>query len=71
MDKLRNIKLDENKTDIYNTILELHQLTDKISSDNKLEDALDHLKLTRLGLDLLGADGNCPLCDTSWEIPQS
>ena len=67
LDKLRNIKLDENKTDIYNTILELHQLTDKISSDHKLEDALNHLKLTRLGLDLLGADGNCPLCDTSWK----
>ena len=36
-----------------------------------MEDALDHLKLTRLGLDLLDPEGNCPLCDTPWETRES
>ncbi len=67
MDKLQNIKSDENIKNIDNIIHKLQDLKVKISSDHKLEDALDHLKLTRLGLGLLNADDNCPLCDTSWE----
>ena len=67
LDKLQNIKSDENIKNIDNIIHKLQDLKVKISSDHKLEDALDHLKLTRLGLGLLNADDNCPLCDTSWE----
>ena len=66
-DKLQYIKSDNNRESIRNIDLELRELTSKISSDHDLEDALDHLKLTRLGLELLDPDGNCPLCDTPWE----
>jgi recombinational DNA repair ATPase RecF len=64
--KLQNIKSDENIENMGNIIQELYELNLKISSDHKSEDAYDHLKLTRVGLDLLYDEGKCPLCDTSW-----
>ncbi len=67
LEKLYEINSDKNKESLSNIDLELRELKTKISSDNRMEDALDHLKLTRLGLDLLGQEGSCPLCDTPWE----
>jgi AAA15 family ATPase/GTPase len=67
IDKLRNIKTDKNKENIRNIDMELRDLKAKISSDHNMGDALDHLRLTRLGLDLLGHEDSCPLCDTPWE----
>ncbi len=67
LDKLKNIKSNENREDLHDINLELSELKAKISSDHNLEDTLNNLKLTRLGLDLLGTDGSCPLCNTAWE----
>ncbi len=67
IDKLQKIKSDENRENIRNIELELCELKVKISSDHNLKDALNKLKLTRLGLDLLDTDGICPLCDASWK----
>ena len=67
LDKLQNIKSENNRESIRSIDLELRELISKISSDHNLKDALDHLKLTRLGLELLDPNGNCPLCDTPWE----
>jgi len=67
LDKLYNLRSEENKDNIHNIDLELRELKAKISSDHLMEDALDHLKLTRLGLDLLGFEGSCPLCDAPWK----
>jgi energy-coupling factor transporter ATP-binding protein EcfA2 len=67
LDNLQNIKSDRNRKNIGNIDFELRDLKTKISSDHNIGDALDHLKLTRLGLDLLGPEGSCPLCDTLWE----
>ena len=47
--------------------MNLRDLKTKISSDNNMGDALNHIRLTRLGLDLLSPEGSCPLCDTPWE----
>ena len=65
--KVHEINSDKNKESLSNIDLELRELKAKISSDHRMEDALDHLKLTRLGLDLLGTKSSCPLCDTPWE----
>ena len=65
--KVHEINSDKNKESLSNIDLELRELKAKISSDHRMEDALDHLKLTRLGLDLLGPESSCPLCDTPWE----
>ena len=67
LEKLHEINSDKNKESLSNIDLELRELKTKISSDHRMEDALDHLKLTRLGLNLLGLEGSCPLCDTPWE----
>ena len=67
LEKLHEINSDKNKESLSNIDLELRELKTKISSDHRIEDALDHLKLTRLGLNLLGPEGSCPLCDTPWE----
>ena len=67
LEKLHEINSDKNKESLSDIDLELRELKTKISSDHRIEDALDHLKLTRLGLNLLGPEGNCPLCDTPWE----
>jgi DNA repair exonuclease SbcCD ATPase subunit len=67
LDKLQNIKTNKNSKKIGNIIRELYEITLKINSHHKSDDAYAHLKLTRLGLDLLDADGKCPLCDTSWQ----
>ncbi|MFZ0441503.1 MAG: AAA family ATPase [Methanobacterium sp.] len=67
IEKLHEINSDKNKKNITDIDLELRELKAKISSDHRMEDTLEHLKLTRLGLDLLGPEGNCPLCDTPWE----
>ena len=67
IDKLQIIKSDKNKENIRNIDLELRDLKAEISFDHNMGDALDHLRLTRLGLDLLGHEGSCPLCDTPWE----
>ena len=67
LDKIRNIKSYVNRKNINNIYLELIGLKSKISSDQKLEETLNRTKLTRLGLDLLGTDGSCPLCDTAWK----
>ena len=50
LDKLQKINSDKNKENISNIDLELRELKAKISSDHRMEDALDHLKLTRLGI---------------------
>ena len=68
LDKLKKINSEKNIDNIFNIDLELRELKVKISSDHRMEDALDHLKLTRLGLNLLSPEGSCPLCDTPWEI---
>jgi recombinational DNA repair ATPase RecF len=67
IEKLHEINSDKNKESLSNIDLELRELKTKISSDHRIEDALDHLKLTRLGLNLLSPEGSCPLCDTQWE----
>ena len=67
LEKLHEINSDKNKESLSNIDLELRELKTKISSDHRMEDALDHLKLTRLGLNLLSPEGSCPLCDTPWE----
>ncbi|WP_052374193.1 hypothetical protein [Methanobacterium sp. SMA-27] len=62
LDKLEDLKSDKNRENIVNIDLKLHELMTKISSDHNMENAIGQLKLTRLGLDLLGSDGSCPLC---------
>lgn len=67
LDKVQKITSNKNKKNITKIDLELRDLKIKISSDHKMEDEMGHLKLTRLGLELLDPEGNCPLCDTPWK----
>ena len=70
LDKLQSINSEDNKANIRKIDLELRELNAKISSDHRLVDAHEHLKLTRLGLNLLDPDGGCPLCDTPWKTDE-
>ncbi len=45
LEKLHEINSDKNKESLSNIDLELRELKTKISSDHRIEDALDHLKL--------------------------
>ncbi len=67
IEKLQKIKSEKTKNYINDIDLELRELKTKISFNHQMEDAVNHLKLTRLGLELLGPEGNCPLCNTPWK----
>lgn len=50
----------------YDLIKNLEELNQKIASNRELNNTIDCLRLTKLGLNLLDKSGDCPLCSTSW-----
>ncbi|MBU4535821.1 MAG: AAA family ATPase [Euryarchaeota archaeon] len=50
----------------YDLIKKLEELNEKIASNSKLNNTIDCLRLTKLGLNLLDESGDCPLCSTTW-----
>lgn len=66
VDKLSELISDKNRENIERTYLELRELIDNINSNPNLKKANENLKLTRLGIGLIGPDGTCPLCDKPW-----
>ncbi|MCK9151817.1 AAA family ATPase [Methanobacterium alcaliphilum] len=72
----KNIHNLQNKLskDNQNYLSQLNQsyveLNNKISSNPQLNDTVNRLRLTELGLDLLDDSGTCPLCESSWEMEE-
>ncbi|AEG17861.1 AAA family ATPase [Methanobacterium paludis] len=62
---IKNVRKIISDEDLGIFDLELRGLKAKLYSNPHLEDAVDGLKLTRRGLELMDVD-KCPLCDTPW-----
>ena len=66
LNKLQKITSKENVEKILKINNELRELKDKLSSDQTKENALNNLKLSKLGLELVDSKNICPLCDKPW-----
>ena len=63
---LANVTVPQNQTLIAKNDEELRALITTVRSDPQLLQALSHLQLTKLGMELIDETGKCPLCDTPW-----
>lgn len=64
--KLQDKLSKDHQEHLHDLIKKLEELNQKVASNRELNNTLDCLRLTRLGLNLLDESGDCPLCRTSW-----
>ncbi len=67
IEKLRNVFLISNQDEVARKDKTLREAIADIRKDPVVSRAVSRLRLFETGKELIDEDGNCPLCDASWE----